>query len=376
MSARVEAFVVATPGLEPLVQEELTKLGVRPANVTHGGVNCSLTWPQLWAVHLRSRVATRVLVRVARFKADGFDSLATGLQRVDWSAWLPDGGVEVSASADGTSALFHTGAIAERVAEQLGRGVGEQAVLVRVQRDVVTVSLDATGLALHKRGYRGAAGKAPMRETLAAALVLASGWDPRSPLVDPFCGSGTVLIEAALMARRMAPGRHRSFQFMAWPSFDDTGWARLCKGADADVIERCPPLLGSDRDAGAIEAARANAAAAGVGGDVTLDRRSVSDLMLPPRRGWVVTNPPYGARVGGPDVRDLYDRTGAVLRDRAVGWHVAVMASRETPVTRLHLPLVPTLETTNGGISVAVHTGSVPPNPVPPNPVPADDVPT
>lgn len=360
MSARVDAFVVATPGLEPLVQAELVKLGVRPANPTHGGVNCSLTWPQLWAVHLRSRVATRVLVRVARFKADGFDTLTTGLRRIDWSAWLPDGGVEVSASTDGKSTLFHTGAIAERVAEQIGREVGDQQVMVRVQRDVATVSIDATGLALHKRGYRGAAGKAPMRETLAAALLMASGWDARSPLVDPFCGSGTVAIEAALMARRIAPGRHRSFQFMQWPSFDRAAWDRMLKGADADVIGRCPVLVGSDRDAGAISAALANADAAGVGGNVVFERRSVSDLELPARRGWVVTNPPYGTRVGGPDVRDLYDRTGAVLRERAAGWQVAVLASRETPVSRLHLPLVPTLETTNGGIPVAVHTGTVP----------------
>lgn len=343
-----------------MVQAELLKLGVRPANPTHGGVNCTLTWSQLWAVHLRSRVATRVLVRVARFKADGFDSLAAGLRRIDWSAWLPEGGVEVSASTDGKSALFHTGAIVERVTEQLGRGVGGQAVLVRVQRDVVTVSLDATGLALHKRGYRGAAGKAPMRETLAAAVLMAAEWDLKSPLVDPFCGSGTIVIEAAMWARRIAPGRHREFQCMRWPSFDGGAWERLVKGADSDVIDRCPPLLACDRDEGAVAATRANAANAGVGDQISAERRSVSDLVLPARRGWIVTNPPYGARVGGPDVRDLYDRTGAVWRERAGGWHVAVMASRDTPVARLRLPLVPTLETTNGGIAVGVHTGLVP----------------
>lgn len=368
MSARIDAFVVATPGLEPMVQEELTRLGVRPANVTHGGVNCSLTWPQLWAVHLKSRLATRVLVRVARFKADGFDTLATGLSRIDWATWLPDrgapnSGVEVSASTDGKSKLFHTGAIAERVAEQIGRGEGHQQIQVRVQRDVVTVSIDATGPALHKRGYRGPAGKAPMRETLAAALVTASEWDVRKALVDPFCGSGTVVIEAALRARRIAPGRLRTFQFMQWPSFDQAGWDRLVKGADSDVIDRCPPLLAFDRDEGAVAATVANAAKAAVGGQINVERRTASDLVLPSTVGWLVSNPPYGSRVGGPDVRDLYDRFGAVLRERAVGWHVALLASRDTPVSRLHLPLVPTLETTNGGINVAVHTGTVPPTP-------------
>lgn len=360
MSARVDAFVVVTPGLESLAQAELARLGVRPANPTHGGVNCSLTWPQLWAVHLKSRLATRVLVRVGRFKADGFDTLHAGIARVDWSQWLPDGGVAVSASTDGNSKLFHTGAIAERVAEQIGRGDGDQQVLVRVQRDVATISIDASGLALHKRGYRGPAGKAPLRETLAAVLVAVAEWDVRKPLVDPFCGSGTILIEAAMRARRMAPGRHRSFQFMSWPSFDAAGWERLVNGADSDVIERCPPIIGSDRDEGAIAAAVTNAASAGVGDAIEVVRRSVSDLTLPSSPGWIVTNPPYGARVGGPDVRDLYDRFGAVLRERAAGWRVALFASRDTPVTRLRLPLAPVLETTNGGIPVLVHCGTVP----------------
>ncbi len=360
MSTRLEAFVVAAPGLEPMVQAELVKLGVRPANVTHGGVNCSLTWPQLWAVHLKSRMATRVLVRVARFKADGFDTLTAGLARIDWSAWLPAGGVDVAASTDGKSKLFHTGAIAERVVAQIGRGEGTQQVLVRVQRDVVTVSIDATGPALHKRGYRGPAGKAPMRETLAAALLVASEWDVKKPLVDPFCGSGTIVIEAAMRARRIAPGRHRTFQFMQWPSFDAVAWERLVKGADSDVIERCPPLLAFDRDDGAVAATLANATTAGVAGQINAERRAASDLVLPSTAGWIVSNPPYGARVGGPDVRDLYDRFGDVLRERARGWHVALLASRDTPVTRLKLPLVPMLETTNGGIPVAVQSGTVP----------------
>lgn len=360
MSNRLDAFVVATPGLEQLAQAELVRLGVRPANVTYGGVNCSLTWPQLWSVHLKSRVATRVLVRLGRFKADGFDTLRNGLARIDWSTWLPEGGVTVTATADKASGLFHTGAIVERVTEHIGRGDGPQEVLVRVHRDVVTVSLDATGPALHKRGYRGPAAKAPMRESLAAALLIASGWDVRKPLVDPFCGSGTILVEAAMLARRMAPGRHREFQWMRWPSFDEAAWGRLLKGADGDVLDRCPPIIGSDRDAGAVAATAVNATNAHVAANVAVEQAPVSDLSLPVTKGWIVTNPPYGARVGGPDVRDLYDRTGAVLRERAPGWHLALLASAETPVQRLGLPLERVLDTTNGGIKVGVHTAVVP----------------
>ncbi|MEZ5274462.1 MAG: hypothetical protein R2694_19575 [Ilumatobacteraceae bacterium] len=358
---RLDAFVVAAPGLEPLLLDELTRLDVRPARAVKGGVECSVTWPQLWAVHLRSRLATRVLVRVWRFRATNWSELEAGLRRVPWGEWLADdAGVAVQATCSKSSALYHSGAVAERAAGMIGRPAGDQVVQVRVLDDVVTVSLDATGPALFKRGWRGPSGRAPMRETLAAALVLASGWDRRSPLVDPFCGSGTVAIEAAMIARRMSPGRHRQFAFQQWTSFSGEAWARLLRGADGDVIDRCPPILATDRDDGAVAAALENAAAAGVGEQVDVQRRSISDLVLPARPGWLVSNPPYGRRVGA-DVRDLYDRFGQVLRSSAGGWRVAVLAAKETPVARLGLPLTSGLHTSNGGIPVDVWCGPVAP---------------
>ncbi len=365
MSGRLDVFVVATPGLEALLLDELTRLDVKPARAVRGGVECSVTWPQVWAVHLRSRLATRVLVRVQRFRATTWAEMELGLRRVPWATWLdPSAGVTVQATCNKGSALYHSGAVEERVAAALGRPAGEQVLMVRILDDVVTVSLDATGEALFKRGWRGPAGKAPLRETLAAALVLASGWDRKSPLVDPFCGSGTVAIESALLARRMAPGRHRGFAFQSWPSFSGAAWERLLRGADGDVVEKCPPIIASDRDAGAVAATLANAAAAGVASNLEVVQRSVSDLVLPSRKGWLATNPPYGQRVGGErsggDVRNLFDRFGAVLRERGIGWKVAVLASEDTPVTRLGLSCTSVLHTTNGGISVDVWTADVP----------------
>ena len=372
--SRLDAFVVAAPGLEALLLDELTRLDVRPARAVKGGVECSVTWPQLWAVHLRSRLATRVLVRVWRFRATTWGELEAGLKGVQWGEWLADDAVlDVQATCSKSSALYHSDAVAERAAAVIGRPAGDQVVQVRVLDDVVTVSLDATGPALFKRGWRGPAGRAPMRETLAAALVLASGWDRRSPLVDPFCGSGTVAIEAAMIARRMAPGRRRSFAFQQWPTFSADAWGRLLRGADGDVIDRCPPILASDRDDGAVAAAQENAAAAGVGEQVDVQRRSISDLTLPARAGWLVTNPPYGRRVGGEggagagagagggDVRDLYDRFGQVLRASGAGWRIAVLAAKETPVARLGLPFTSAVHTSNGGIPVDVWCGQVAP---------------
>jgi len=374
MTTRIDAFIVAVPGLEGLLLDEVQRLGVRPARAVRGGVECNITWPQLWNINLRSRLATRVIVRVARFRADGFHSLQVGLRSVDWSAWLaPDVGVAIAATTDKVSKLYHSGAVEERVTEVLARPLGAQTVQVRVLRDVVTISLDASGAPLHHRGWRGPAGKAPMRESLAAALVMASEWDLKSPLVDPFCGSGTVAIEAALMARRMAPGRHRSFAFEQWPSFEADGWQRVLRGADGDVIAKCPPIIACDRDAGAIAAVAENATRAGVGANIEAVQRTVSELALPAKTGWIVSNPPYGHRVGGQgggdrDLRNLYDRFGAVLRERATGWHVALLAAQDTPVSRMRLPLRPTLATTNGGIDVAVQTGTVAPAPTPAKP--------
>lgn len=359
---RVSAFAVCTPGLEQLVLAEMTKLGVREPVARRGGVTCSATWPQVWAMNLQLRTATRVLVRVARFPADGFAALQAGLRRVDWPQWLPTGSaLEVAVSATG-SRLYHLGAIEERVREVVPGGEGPpQELYVRVVHDWVTLSLNASGEPLYRRGWRLATGKAPLRETLAAATVMASGWDHRSPLLDPFCGSGTIPIEAALLARRVPPGRHRTFAFEQWPSFDDARWSRLVAAADADVLDRSPEIIGSDRDEGAVHAAAANAERAGVDRSVSFRRASISELTLPAKPGWIVSNPPYGMRVGGGgDLRDLYDRFGAVLRERASGWRVGLVVARDTPVERLRLlPDGDTVQTTSGGIPIRLLTARV-----------------
>jgi putative N6-adenine-specific DNA methylase len=201
-----------------------------------------------------------------------------------------------------------------------------------------------------------------LRETLAAALLLASGWDARSPLLDPFCGAGTIVIEAALLARRRAPGRARSFAFMAWSDFDATAWNALLTAADAraDAAPPPPPIAAADRDAGAVAAAAANAERAGVARDLTLSQRTLSELEPPGGRGWLVTNPPHGVRLSrGRDLRDLYARLGQVLRARCPGWRVALLSPG-----RLHaaigFPLEPALQLLHGGLRLSVMTGSVP----------------
>lgn len=350
-TTRHPTFTVCAPGLETIVVAELAKLGVN-GNATHGGVNASMTSAQLMSANLRLRTATRVLVRIARFPADGFDTFGEGMAKIDWQPWLSeDTQIDVNVSSS-QSKLYHTGAVQERVLAGLGAGTAgpPQTVSIRVLRDEVTVSIDSSGEALHKRGYRQATAKAPVRETLAAALIIASGWDRRQPLLDPFCGSGTIPIEAAMIARRIAPGRHRPFAFQRWPEFDAAAWSRVVAGADADVIDKTPVILGSDRDAGAVAASIANAGRAGVA--PTFTHASLSDVVAPAPVGWMVTNPPYGERVGGGNLRDLYDRWANVMKTAPFNrWHLALIAPHDVLTRRLGL-LDSVLRTTNGGIDV------------------------
>jgi putative N6-adenine-specific DNA methylase len=353
---RFSAYIVAAPGLEAMVGEELRRLSIRDATVHHGGVGCSLTPSQLGLVHLQSRLATRVLIRISRFPATSFRDLEGGLRAIDWSAWLPSvAAIEVKAACSG-SKLFHEGAVEERVNSALAARHGEgppQRIYVRLQHDVATVSIDATGDGLHRRGWRQSIDQAPLRESLAAALLMVSGWDRKSPLLDPFCGSGTIPIEAALMARRVAPGRNREFAFHTWPRAGEVNWDRLVTAADADVIERTLRIVGSDTAVRAIDAARGNAQRAGVADTIAFECRPAADTPALSAKGWIVTNPPYGERVGGavPAWQQL-----AALVDRSPGWRGAVVAPLKLVSTQLRsanlAPATARIDTANGGIRV------------------------
>jgi putative N6-adenine-specific DNA methylase len=331
-ASRVEVFAVCAPGLEPFVAAELNRAGAASVTERHGGVSCTASWSQVWQLNLWSRCASRILLRIARFSAPNFADFEAGLRRIEWSSWLPSEGTVSVSGASTNSAIYHTGAIEERAMLSLTsrtglvavddvtevdtefdddddasplavtpkRQVAGSSVLIRIISDQVTVSIDSSGEPLYKRGWREAVAKAPIRETLAAGLLVASGWDGKAPLIDPFCGSGTVAIEAMLLARRIAPGRHREFAFQTWPSFEQARWDRLVGAADADVVDRRPIVIGADRDAGAIAAARSNAARAGVAELIEWREASISDLVVPKGRvGVIATNPPYGQRVGG-----------------------------------------------------------------------------
>jgi putative N6-adenine-specific DNA methylase len=227
-------------------------------------------------------------------------------------------------------------------------------VLVRIEDDLVTVSVDSSGEPLHKRGYKQAVGKAPLRETLAALFLRQCGYDGTEPVLDPMCGSGTFVIEAAEIALGLKPGRGRDFAFQTLAGFDAEAWAAM--RGDSAAAAGPVRFFGYDRDAGSVRMAQENAERAGVSGIVRFSQGTVSELLPPENcdRGLVMVNPPYGGRIGDREkLAPLYRALGQVLRERFAGWRVGLVTSevqfaRATGL-RFETPCAPV---DNGGIKV------------------------
>ncbi len=369
-AGRLTCFAITAPGLEPLLAAELTALGLPPHDSETGGVEFETDRTGLYRANLHLRVAGRVVVRMAAFKAAHFSDLERHAAALDWEAWIPPGAAVHFRITSRKSRLYHQKAIAERLEAAVRRAVpgssvirgateaeareDAQTVMVRLAYDQCQLSADSSGALLHQRGYRLAVARAPLRETLAAAMVLGAGWDPATALVDPMCGSGTIPIEAALLARRIPPGWHRRFAFERWPGFDPATWQSVRAAAQAAILPAAPAtIVASDRDAGAIEATTANAERAGVLGDLTIRQGALSALEPPAARGLVLTNPPYGLRIGEADrLRDLFAQLGHLMRQRLPGWRLGLLSANPMLERQLDLPLATCWTSANGGIPV------------------------
>ena len=372
----LELFAICAPGLERVVARELESLTLAPRATDPGGVSFRGGIDAVWRANLWLRTASRVIARLGTFRARALGELERRARTLPWEPYIPAGSVVRVRATAHKSRLYHTGAIAERVAGAIAAripgvtfagaeshhdadGAAEAApalVIVRVAHDTCLVSADTSGDLLHRRGYRLRTAKAPMRETLAAAMLLAGAWDPVTPLVDPFCGSGTIPIEAALIARRIPPGARRRFAFETWPDFSAPRWRRLVDAALDAASPAAPAAIhASDRDAGAIAAARDNADRAGVAADITFAQQPLASVTLPDQPGWIVTNPPYGVRVGDHGgVRDAYAQLARLLRTGARDWHAVVMLADRSLGTETGLTLRRLLRTANGGLPVDV----------------------
>jgi putative N6-adenine-specific DNA methylase len=380
-SARLRWFAIASPGLETQLCAELAALtDIENAQVVEGGVEFSGPAGAGMAANLHSRIATRVLLRMGEVKARDFAPLRRSLAKLPWSSFVPcDRALRIDVSTSHCR-LYHTGALAETLELAIADCVGDlpkrekhtqvqmhaqttddedcTRVLLRGQDDRFTASIDSSGALLHRRGWRLEAGRAPLRETLAAGVLALCEYDPALPLVDPMCGAGTFAIEAAAMARGIPPGLGRAFAFERWPGHDAQVWLRLREAVSANApAQVAAVIVASDRDAQAVEVARRNAARAHLEDAV---RFAVADFgrdEIPTVPGLVVLNPPYGHRLGQrAQALRLGRGIGQTLHAHYRGWRAGILCpdpqfvaavaagARRTPATTYVLR--------NGGLRV------------------------
>ncbi len=353
-----EIFLVATPGLEAPLCAEAREHGFAGASLVPGGVAFQGTWPDVWRANLELRGATRVLARIGAFRAFHLAQLDKRARKFPWEGVLRRGqAVRVEVTCH-RSKIYHAGAAAQRVeralAEEAGAMISPEAalrLLVRIEDDLVTVSVDTTGESLHKRGHKEWVGKAPMRETMAAMFLRECGFAGSEPMLDPMCGSGTFVIEAAEIAAGLQPGRVRRFAFEDLPGFDAAGFAAMKRPGSIPQSR----FFGLDRDDGAIRGAAANAGRAGVAEWCDFTRSALADLRRPEGApGLVIVNPPYGARIGSKrPLFALHNTLGQVLKERFTGWRVGLVTTESGLAKATGLPFAaPGPVVAHGGLKI------------------------
>jgi len=366
---RFRVFAACSPGLEPLLAAEIRGLGHEAAE-TPGGVDLVCGREGLVRLLFELGLASHVLVRVAQFPVRELAELEAHVSRLPWSGWLRRDVPRRVRATSQRSRLYHTGAIEERVWRAICARLGdspreaeaEDAVplAVRIIEDRCTISLDVGGTPLHRRGYRLDPQRAPLREDIARALIVISGWDGSRPLVDPMCGSGTIAIEAARLATRHAPGLERSFAIEQTALADEALLTEIRASLRDRIRESPTPIIARDRDPRAVIAARENAARAGVAASVSFEvgplsstREGLSALGL---RGpvAVVTNPPWGERLGEAErLRPLYEALGSLVRSLPKS-SLAFAAHDRRLAHSTGVPIESALLTDLGGIKVAL----------------------
>lgn len=389
-------FAVSARGIEPVTAIELEKLGAHEVRPVFGGVHFEGDMRLLYRASLWLRTASRILRPLRDFAAQNAEMLYSQTRRVRWEDYLdPTKTLAVQATIEGAAnraehakanprenrssprgrysarkpvpeginhSMFAALKIKDAIVDRLRREQGVRPNVDKENPDILvhahfaggrcTLSLDATGSSLHERGYRVITTAAPLKETLAAAIIDLTGWDGRAPFFDPMCGSGTLVIEAAMKAMQIAPGLARSsFGFQRWPEFDGKAWHEVVDEARKQKLAAPPgEFIATDRDPDAVEAAQENARQAGVERFIRFGIRQFGAMTPPTEQpGFLVTNPPYGARLGEEaELQELYEEMSEVLKTRYAGWQVFVMAGNLTLARHITLTATQKIKLNNG----------------------------
>jgi putative N6-adenine-specific DNA methylase len=343
MSKQYDLIATCAFGLERLVKDELIKLGLRITKTENGRVHFTGDESAIVKANLWLRCADRVLLKVAEFKALTWDELFEATKALPWEDFIPENGVfPVSKATSVDSKLFSKSdsqaIVKKAVVERLGSVYDVEwfeetgaryPIYFNNLKDTVTLSIDTTGAGLHKRGYREQANEAPLRETLAAALVYLSKWNMNKTrvLADPLCGSGTILIEAAMIGKNMAPGLKREFLSETWEFISESTWKTERSLAYKAINKESFQLVGSDINPDTIEIARGNAELAGVSELIEFSELDVKDFKSRNKYGLIITNPPYGERIGDEEfVEELYGIMGDTFR-KLPDWTYFILTS-------------------------------------------------
>jgi len=359
-------FATVARGLEPIAARELHSLGEQNITEDYMGVHFSGDRELQYRVNLWARTILRLLMPMREFSCHDAQELYDNIKAIAWEEILtPEKTLSVRATG-GNEALNHTHftalqvkkAIVDRQWKQFGtrssvdRDDPDVSINLHIHKDHATLSLDSSGDSLHRRGYRPSVGAAPLKETLASAILALADYDPNQPFVDPMCGSGTIAIEAALKARNIAPGLFREqFGFMGWEDFDADLWDHVCDEAIAQQRPAPAPIQASDIDRRVLSRARQNAELCGLESTIQFRELDVRDLEAPSDRGMLLCNPPYGERIG--EIEELgtfYKQFGDVLKQRFKGW-VAYILTTKPLSKRVGLRAAKRFPVNNGGLA-------------------------
>jgi putative N6-adenine-specific DNA methylase len=360
-------FATVARGLETIAAQELEQLGAEDVEPDFTGVYFAGDRTLLYRVNLWSRTIFRVLVPIAKFRCYNADMLYREVQNIPWDEYLnPDNTLAVNCTG-GNEKLNHThytalqvkNAIADQQRDRFNQRSSvdtnnpDLLINLHIHQDVGILSLDSSGGSLHRRGYRPAVGFAPLKETLAAALLEMAEWTPDLPFLDPMCGSGTLPLEASLKALNIAPGLFRDrFGFMNWRDFDEPLWDKLWAEAEnSELSETKEIIAGCDRDSDMIAQARTNAQQAGLSDKIKFAQTELSQLEAPADRGVLICNPPYGERLGdASELGDLYKMLGDIFKQRFKGWNAFILTGNKELAKKVGLRTSRRIQVFNGSI--------------------------
>lgn len=340
--SKLNLIATSAFGIESVVAGELKKIGINDHKISNGTIEYTGDFTDLVKSNIWLRSAERVFLKMRSFEAHDFEDLFQGTLSVDWENFIPKNAfIHVTGKSvkSKLKSVSHCQSIVKKaIIESLKRkhkvdwfeeNGPHYKIEISLLNDVATLAIDTSGAGLHKRGYREKSGIAPLRETTAAALVYLSRWRSNRQLIDPFCGSGTILIEAAMIANNIAPGLNREFQSRQWPNIPQKIWNDALTEARDLIENNKPEIFGYDVDLRTFRTAVENAEKAGVGSDIIFQRKSFRELSTKKKYGCIITNPPYGERLElNSDIETLYRDMGDTIRELET-WSFFILTSIE-----------------------------------------------